>query len=62
VSEACVDVANWVVDAAATVAIKPSVLQRRFRDMKTGAQHMTSGPAMRQNAGRMLAGEHPRKR
>jgi indole-3-acetate monooxygenase len=59
---ACMDVANWVVDAAATVAIKPSVVQRHFRDMKTGAQHMTSGPAVRQNVGRMLAGEQPRKR
>ena len=58
----CMDVANWVVDAAATVAIRPSVLQRHFRDMKTGAQHMTSGPGVRQNVGRMLAGDQPGKR
>lgn len=58
----CMDISNWVVDAAATVAIKPSVLQRHFRDMKTGAQHMTSGPVVRQNVGRMLAGEHRDKR
>lgn len=58
----CVDVASWVFDAAATVAIKPSVVQRHFRDMKTGAQHMTSGPVVRQNVGRMLAGEHADKR
>jgi indole-3-acetate monooxygenase len=59
---ACMDVANWVVDAAATVAIRPSVLQRHFRDMKTGAQHITSGPAVRQNIGRMLAGDRAHKR
>jgi alkylation response protein AidB-like acyl-CoA dehydrogenase len=58
----CMDISNWVVDAAATVAIKPSVLQRHFRDMKTGAQHITSGPVVRQNVGRMLAGDHPRRR
>jgi alkylation response protein AidB-like acyl-CoA dehydrogenase len=52
----CLDVANWIVDAAATVAVRPSVLQRHFRDMKTGAQHMTSGPTVRQNVGRMLMG------
>jgi alkylation response protein AidB-like acyl-CoA dehydrogenase len=58
----CMEVANWVVDAAATAAIRPSVLQRHFRDMKTGAQHMTSGPAVRQNVGRMVAGGQAGKR
>lgn len=58
----CMGVANWVVDAAATVAIKPSVLQRHFRDMKTGAQHTTSGPTVRQNVGRMLMGAEARQR
>jgi alkylation response protein AidB-like acyl-CoA dehydrogenase len=58
----CLDVANWVVDAAATVAIRRSVLQRHFRDMKTGAQHMTSGPTVRQNVGRMLVGAGAQKR
>jgi indole-3-acetate monooxygenase len=58
----CMDVASWIVDAAATVAIKPSVLQRHFRDMKTGAQHLTSAPVVRQNVGRMLTGERANKR
>ncbi len=59
---ACVDVASWAFDATATVAIHPSVIQRHFRDMKTGAQHITSAPLVRQNTGRMLAGEDGRKR
>lgn len=58
----CVDIASWAFDAAATVAIYPSVMQRHFRDMKTGAQHITSAPFVRQNAGRMLAGDDARKR
>jgi alkylation response protein AidB-like acyl-CoA dehydrogenase len=58
----CMAIANWVVDAGATVAVRPGVLQRHFRDMKTGAQHMTSGPVVRQNVGRMLAGALPHKR
>ncbi len=58
----CMDVVNWVVDAAATVAVRPSVLQRHLRDMKTGAQHMTFGPGVRQNVGRMLAGDQAGKR
>jgi alkylation response protein AidB-like acyl-CoA dehydrogenase len=58
----CMGVASWAFDAAATVAIHPSVMQRHFRDMKTGAQHITSAPLVRQNAGRMLVGEDARKR
>ena len=59
---ACMETANWVVDAAATAAIRPGVLQRHFRDMRTGAQHITSGPGVRQNVGRMLTGAREQSR
>jgi len=50
------EVAMFVHTAAGTAAMRPGVLQRSFRDMETGVQHITSGPAVRHNVGRVLAG------
>jgi alkylation response protein AidB-like acyl-CoA dehydrogenase len=58
----CMGIANWLVDAGATAAIRPGVLQRHFRDMRTGAQHITSGPGVRQNVGLMLTGARAQRR
>lgn len=41
---------------AATAALRHGDLQRFFRDMHAGTQHMTSGPVVLQSCGRMLAG------
>ncbi len=52
----CVDVGNWVFDASSAIALRSGTMQRHYRDLKTGAQHITSSVIPRQNAGRMLAG------
>jgi indole-3-acetate monooxygenase len=52
----CHDVAEFVYTAAGTVALRAGVLQRLFRDMQAGTQHITSGPAVVRAAGRELAG------
>jgi hypothetical protein len=51
-----VDVGSWVFDASSAIALRSGKMQRHFRDLKTGAQHITSSALPRQNAGRMLAG------
>jgi len=43
-------------------ALRSGVIQRFFRDMHAGTQHMTSSPPVRQACGRMLAGLAPGKR
>lgn len=62
VTRTCMDIANWITDAAGTTAVRRNVMQRQFRDLKVGTQHMTSSPIVRQNAGRMLAGADATKR
>jgi indole-3-acetate monooxygenase len=57
----CMGVANWVMDAAATTGVREGVLQRHFRDMRTGAQHITSGPGVRVNVGLMLTAAREEK-
>jgi alkylation response protein AidB-like acyl-CoA dehydrogenase len=52
----CMDVGNWVFDASSSIALRPGTMQRHFRDLKTGAQHITSSRLPLQSAGRMLAG------
>ena len=41
---------------AGTSALRRGVLQRFFRDLHAGTQHMTSGPVVLQNCGKMLSG------
>ncbi len=50
------DVAIFVHTAAGTAAVRAGVIQRFFRDMETGVEHITSAPAVRHNIGRVLAG------
>ncbi|WP_128376404.1 acyl-CoA dehydrogenase family protein [Streptomyces cavernae] len=51
----CATAYKW----AGTAALRDGDLQRFFRDMHAGAQHVTSGPVVLQNAGRHLAGLAP---
>ncbi|UQS25739.1 acyl-CoA dehydrogenase [Amycolatopsis thermalba] len=44
---------------AATAALRRGDLQRFFRDLHAGTQHITSGPVVLQNCGRLLAGLAP---
>ena len=56
------EVSMFVYNAAGTAALRAGVIQRFFRDMHAGTQHMTSGPPVRQACGRQLAGLAPGKR
>jgi indole-3-acetate monooxygenase len=52
----CKEVADFVYKSAGTLALRAGMLQRLFRDMQTGTQHITSAPPMFRAAGRELAG------
>ncbi|HXD75311.1 MAG TPA: hypothetical protein VN628_16300, partial [Vicinamibacterales bacterium] len=52
----CKDVADFVYKSAGTLAMRSGTIQRLFRDMNTGTQHITSAPGVFRNAGRDLAG------
>lgn len=62
--------ATWAAQAASvavykwagTSALRNGDIQRFFRDMQAGTQHVTSGPAVLQACGRMLAGLAPGSR
>jgi indole-3-acetate monooxygenase len=56
VTDALHEVANHVYLAAGTTSLRRGTLQRLLRDVHAGTQHVTSGPAVRQNIGRELAG------
>jgi alkylation response protein AidB-like acyl-CoA dehydrogenase len=58
---ACHDVAQFVYTSAGTVALRSGALQRLFRDMHAGTQHITSAPPVIRNTGRELAGLAPGK-
>jgi hypothetical protein len=45
-----------VYKSAGTTALREGDLQRYFRDMHAGTQHMSSGPGVLQQCGRQLAG------
>ena len=49
-------VADFVFKSAGTAAIRPGVIQRLFRDVNTGTQHISSSPSILQATGRELAG------
>ena len=50
------DVCMMVYKWAGTAALRDGDLQRYFRDMHAGTQHMSSGPGVLQQCGRQLAG------
>lgn len=50
------DVADFVYKSAGTLSLRSGTIQRLFRDMHAGTQHVTSAPPMFRNAGRELAG------
>jgi len=52
----CKDVADFVYKSAGTVALRAGTIQRLYRDMQAGTQHITSAPPVIRNAGRELAG------
>jgi alkylation response protein AidB-like acyl-CoA dehydrogenase len=58
----CKDVADFVYKAAGTLALRAGTIQRLFRDMNAGTQHITSAPPVFRNAGRELAGLADRKK
>jgi len=57
----CHDVADFVYKSAGTLALRSGTIQRLFRDMHAGTQHITSAPPVIRNAGRELAGLAPGK-
>jgi alkylation response protein AidB-like acyl-CoA dehydrogenase len=50
------DVAEFVYKAAGTLGLRSGTIQRLFRDMHAGIQHVTSSPPVYQAIGRELAG------
>ena len=55
----CHEVAEFAYTAAGTVALRAGTMQRLFRDMHAGTQHVTSAPPVIRCAGRELAGLAP---
>jgi indole-3-acetate monooxygenase len=58
----CKDVAEFVYASAGTVAARAGTIQRLFRDMHTGTQHITSAPPVIRSTGRELAGLADKKK
>jgi alkylation response protein AidB-like acyl-CoA dehydrogenase len=58
----CHEVADFVYRSAGTVALRAGVIQRLFRDMHAGTQHVTSAPPVYRAAGRELAALAPGKK
>jgi alkylation response protein AidB-like acyl-CoA dehydrogenase len=52
----CHEIAEFVYTTAGTIALRQGTIQRLFRDMHAGTQHVTSAPPVIRNAGRELAG------
>jgi alkylation response protein AidB-like acyl-CoA dehydrogenase len=50
------EVVGFVYKTAGTVALRAGILQRLFRDMHAGTQHITSAPGVIRATGRELAG------
>ncbi len=53
------EVGQTVYKWAATAALRRGALQRFFRDLHAGTQHVTSGPVVLQNCGKWLSGLAP---
>ncbi|MHC1559098.1 acyl-CoA dehydrogenase family protein [Actinomycetospora sp. C-140] len=58
-TSAAEEVGRTVYRWAGTAALRAGDLNRAFRDLHGGTQHVTSGPAVRQGCGRRLAGLAP---
>jgi len=58
----CHEVSQFAYTAAGTVALRAGTMQRLFRDMHAGTQHITSAPPVIRNVGRELAGLAPGKK
>ena len=56
VTWSCHEVAAFVYKASGTAALRAGTIQRLFRDMHAGTQHITSAPPVWRGAGRELAG------
>jgi alkylation response protein AidB-like acyl-CoA dehydrogenase len=56
------DVAEFAYTAAGTIALRTGTLQRLFRDMHAGTQHVVASPPVFRRAGQALAGLAPNKR
>ena len=54
-------VCGWVYTAAGTTSLRSGTIQRFFRDMHAGSQHLLASPPVRQACGRMMAGLAPRQ-
>lgn len=50
------EIGRTVYEWGGTTALRDGALQRCFRDLHAGAQHVTSGPLVLQHCGRWLAG------
>ncbi|MCI2418790.1 acyl-CoA dehydrogenase [Saccharopolyspora sp. K220] len=55
-------VGQTVYKWAGTAALRQGALQRFFRDLHAGTQHVTSGPVVLQNCGKLLSGLAPNAR
>jgi len=56
------DICNFSYNVAGGVSLRNGVIQRYFRDMHAGTQHVTSSPTMLRECGRDLAGVAPGKK
>jgi hypothetical protein len=50
------DVSEFVYRTAGTLALRSGTIQRLFRDMHAGTQHIVAAPPVMRAAGRELAG------
>ena len=55
------DVATFVYKSAGTAALRAGTLQRLFRDMHAGTQHLVASPPVYRALGRELGGLAPGK-
>jgi alkylation response protein AidB-like acyl-CoA dehydrogenase len=58
----CHDVAEFAYTASGTLALRAGTIQRLFRDMHAGTQHVTSAPPAVRATGRELGGLAPGKK
>jgi hypothetical protein len=56
------DVAMFVYTAAGTTGLRAGTIQRLFRDMHAGTQHLIASPPVFRALGRELAAWRPRRR
>ena len=56
ITKALHEVAGFVYLAGGTTALRHGTIQRLYRDVHAGTQHVTSGPAVWQTCGRELIG------